>query len=206
VNSIAGAGEVLSDICAGSIDERVGRSPVGGGWIERTHFANACASLWIDGELVHFGWPLSPDGLRTLRGDGSAAGVPAPSLGGDGEGGGENGGALVHADETGGGERDDGDAGAILPDVDYAAIDAVLARSEAAINQAKTPGPAWARERIRYSTISIGTRTSASGHGAACSPRSLICCRFCRRTSHWMAGTRLPVLQHAPWLGRLLAA
>ncbi len=34
------------------LDERIGRCPVGDGWIERAHFADACASLWIDGELV----------------------------------------------------------------------------------------------------------------------------------------------------------
>lgn len=53
----------------------------------------------------------------------------------------------MHAGEIEGGEGDDSDAGAILPDVDYAAIDAVLARPEAAINQVKTPGPARAREK-----------------------------------------------------------
>ena len=35
------------------LDERVARSSVGAGWIERSHFVDACASLWIDGELVH---------------------------------------------------------------------------------------------------------------------------------------------------------
>jgi hypothetical protein len=35
------------------LDERIARSPVGDGWIERSHFADAAASLWIDGELVH---------------------------------------------------------------------------------------------------------------------------------------------------------
>jgi hypothetical protein len=35
------------------LDERIARSPVGDGWMERSHFADACASLWIDGELVH---------------------------------------------------------------------------------------------------------------------------------------------------------
>lgn len=49
MNLIAG-GEVLSDI---RYDERFASSPVGAGWIERTHFGDACASLWIDGELVH---------------------------------------------------------------------------------------------------------------------------------------------------------
>ena len=35
------------------LDERIARSPVGDGFLERAHFADACASLWIDGELVH---------------------------------------------------------------------------------------------------------------------------------------------------------
>lgn len=35
------------------LDERVARSAVGAGFLERSHFADACASLWIDGELVH---------------------------------------------------------------------------------------------------------------------------------------------------------
>jgi hypothetical protein len=35
------------------LDERIARSAVGQGWIERSHFADACASLWVDGELVH---------------------------------------------------------------------------------------------------------------------------------------------------------
>lgn len=35
------------------LDERVSHSVVGQGWIERLHFSDAAASLWIDGELVH---------------------------------------------------------------------------------------------------------------------------------------------------------
>jgi hypothetical protein len=34
------------------LDERIARSPVGAGWCERQNFSDACASLWIDGELV----------------------------------------------------------------------------------------------------------------------------------------------------------
>ncbi|MBR0939230.1 RHE_PE00001 family protein [Bradyrhizobium jicamae] len=34
-------------------DERLGKSPIRDGAISRTHFADACASLWLDGELVH---------------------------------------------------------------------------------------------------------------------------------------------------------
>lgn len=35
------------------LDERIASSPVGQGFVERSHFTDACASLWIDGELVH---------------------------------------------------------------------------------------------------------------------------------------------------------
>lgn len=35
------------------IDERLGHSPIRNGWIGRTHFTDACASLWLAGELVH---------------------------------------------------------------------------------------------------------------------------------------------------------
>lgn len=34
------------------LDERIAGSPAGPGWTERMHFADACASLWVDGELV----------------------------------------------------------------------------------------------------------------------------------------------------------
>ena len=35
------------------LDERLANSPIRDGWIARTHFADACASLWLEGELVH---------------------------------------------------------------------------------------------------------------------------------------------------------
>src|ERR1700739_4732092 len=35
------------------LDERLRISPIREGWIARTHFIDACASAWIDGELVH---------------------------------------------------------------------------------------------------------------------------------------------------------
>lgn len=161
------------------LDERIARSPVGQGWIERTHFADACASLWIDGELVHLedlvlhdatrdirtptheltiardvlrtrrriaaqssDWALSAEGIRTLRqtsdtggGGGEVvapAGVTRPAIAVDAEG-----------------EGDDGDDAENLPGLDYAAIDAVLARSEAAIEQARKPGGASADTRER---------------------------------------------------------
>lgn len=49
------------------LDERIARSPVGAGWIERTHFADACASLWVDGELVHLEDLVLHDATRDIR-------------------------------------------------------------------------------------------------------------------------------------------
>jgi hypothetical protein len=49
------------------LDERITRSPVGQGWIERSHFTDACASLWIDGELVHLEDLVLHDAFRDTR-------------------------------------------------------------------------------------------------------------------------------------------
>jgi hypothetical protein len=35
------------------LDERLAKSPIREGWIARTHFTDAAACLWLDGELVH---------------------------------------------------------------------------------------------------------------------------------------------------------
>ena len=35
------------------LDERVRASPVRSGWIERSHFGDAAAALWLEGALVH---------------------------------------------------------------------------------------------------------------------------------------------------------
>ncbi|AWC25792.1 hypothetical protein CO731_05293 (plasmid) [Aminobacter sp. MSH1] len=34
------------------LDERIARSPVAKGFVERSHFADAASSLWLDGELA----------------------------------------------------------------------------------------------------------------------------------------------------------
>lgn len=49
------------------LDERIAGSPVGPGWIERSQFADACASLWIDGELVHLEDLVLHDDTRDIR-------------------------------------------------------------------------------------------------------------------------------------------
>lgn len=43
--------EATAALCR--LDERIARSSVGAGLLERQNFADACASLWLDGELVH---------------------------------------------------------------------------------------------------------------------------------------------------------
>src|SRR3984957_2998356 len=35
------------------LDERLSRSAIRDGWIARTYFGEACAALWLDGELIH---------------------------------------------------------------------------------------------------------------------------------------------------------
>src|SRR5215203_4118738 len=35
------------------LDDRLSQSPIREGWISRTHFVDACASLWLHGALVH---------------------------------------------------------------------------------------------------------------------------------------------------------
>jgi hypothetical protein len=45
--SLAAAEDLLA-----RLDERLRSSPIQAGWIARTHFADSCASLWLDGDLV----------------------------------------------------------------------------------------------------------------------------------------------------------
>src|SRR3954451_25026708 len=58
------------------LDERLGQSPIRAGWISRTHFLDACASLWLQGELVH---PRRSRPAR--RRDGSARAHPRTHAG-----------------------------------------------------------------------------------------------------------------------------
>lgn len=215
------------------LDERIARSPVGDGWIERQNFADACASLWIDGELVHLedlvlhdatrdirtptheltiardvlrtrrriaaqppGWPLSADGIRSLRKaseitsadrDGATtADAIRPAVANDPQG-----------------EGEDGDDAENLPGIDYAAIDAVLARSEAAIEQARKPGRAPADplvydldwdEDARLEEWRVVLRQAENLPAVLQAIVALD------------AWNELSVLQHASWLGRLFCA
>jgi hypothetical protein len=50
--AIAGPLAAAEDALA-RLDERLAKSPVREGWISRTHYTDAAACLWLDGELVH---------------------------------------------------------------------------------------------------------------------------------------------------------
>lgn len=49
------------------LDERIAQSPIGTGLIERMHFADACASLWLDGELVEMEDLVLHEAARDIR-------------------------------------------------------------------------------------------------------------------------------------------
>ena len=233
---ISAAGTALA-----RLDERIARSEVGSGFLERSHFVDACASLWIDGELVHLedlvmhdashdirtptheltiardvlrtrrriaaqspGWALSPDGLRSLRRHNAVAGQawPAASLG---DGAAEIEGAAAQVDAAGEGEGDESNNDASVLDAEFAAIDAVLARSEAVLKSVVAP-TSRARDRDPLIYDLDWDEDARLEEWCAVLRQAENLPPVLQAVVALDAWNTLEVLQHAPWLGRHLAA
>jgi hypothetical protein len=222
------------------LDERLAKSPIREGWVARTHFTDACASLWLEGELVHLedlvlhdagmdiraptheltraravlrirrritaakpDWALSATGLASLRGRGGQGDREAGSddrKDETGDGGGANGTEDAHGEDL--------DQPLVIIETDprlaaaFTAVDAAIAKSdrtlagETARRSERDPlvyDLDWDEDgRIEdWRRVVDQTRSWPPAVAAAIA------------TDAW---DRIEPLQHASWLGRLLAA
>lgn len=214
------------------LDERLAHSPVGEGFLHRSHFSDACASLWVDGELVHIedlvlhdaghdirapsheltvardvlrarrritshpsDWALTPAGLRSLKGGEGKSETTALET------------KSVHGlpDQQIPPPTDPDDT---LPDdplaKELAAMDALLARSEDVIAQARHPGRWHDDEKASLVYDPGWDEEERMGEWQAVLSRVEDYPPVLQAILLLDAWNEIGVLQHAPWLGRLL--
>lgn len=213
------------------LDERLARSPIRAGWVARSHFADTCASLWLDGALVHPEDLVLHDArmdvrtpthdltraqavLRARRRIAEAEPDWALSAGGlaalRGRGG-ENGSrSLVpEADpiETQQPERLD-DFGAVDDDFAelFAQVDAAIASAERTLAEGahEVAQPKPARDPLIYDSEWDEETRLAAWRSAVDETRHLP--PTLAAAIALDAWDTLEPLEHGPWLGRLLAA
>ncbi|MDO1583322.1 RHE_PE00001 family protein [Rhizobium oryzicola] len=218
------------------LDERIARSSIGEGWIERTHFSDACSSVWVDGELVHLEdlvlhdaghdiraptreltiardvlrsrrrivshapeWALGRDGLASLRqGPGSRVEDVREKQ------------ADTALEVKSVIERHGQDArtSAILTalDAELASIDALLARSATLLENAPIEHPVpEPHERDPWVYDADWDEDQRLGEWLAVLQEAKELPPVARAVIALDAWNELQVLQHAPWLGRLLS-
>jgi hypothetical protein len=219
------------------LDERVHQSELRDGWISRSHFSDACASLWTDGELVHLedlvlhdatmgvrapshevtiaadilrtrrrilsrepDWALTADGLRNLRRqavDDDLAVAPEvksiPTLG---------------RSEIRDGYADDDVAEDDGFSRQLAEMDRVLARSSALLAGGAAPASQRADRDLRDTLLydNDWDEDERLAEWQAVISRTEGLPPILRSAVLLDAWEELRVLQHAPWLGRLLAS
>ena len=200
------------------LDERIARSPVGAGFLERLNFADACASLWIDGELVHLEdlvlhyatreLTIARDVLRIRRR--IAGQSPDGAFSADGIR------SLQKTSEIGAGGADEATTTGVIrpasrsarkgrgmtpttPKISPASTMPLSMRCSRALtlrsNEPKSPA---GLRPIRWSMISTGTRMPGSMNGVACCVRPKTCRRCFRRSSASMPGTSCPCFSTPP--------
>ncbi len=228
---MARAGDALA-----RLDDRIDQSPVREGFVERSHFGDAAASLFLDGELVQLedlvlhdahmdvrspthelviahavlrarrqiagnepDWALGTRGLETLRGRGQAeaaaperkAATGLPTAGG---------GRLDARDRN-----DPGDDRSVDGlDAEFAEIDALLARSQAALDGAVLSPRRLTRDAAIYDEDWDEEARLADWRMTVKETETLP--PVLRAALLLDAWNTLEVLQHSPWLGRLLVA
>ncbi|TIR04267.1 MAG: DUF1612 domain-containing protein [Mesorhizobium sp.] len=226
---------VRAEDAVARLDERLARSPVRDGFVERFHFHDAAAALWLEGELVHVedvvlhdahmdirtptheltrahavlrtrrqifanipDWALGHEGLRQLtgRGGGTAAGKNAR----EGEGA-----PAQEQERIEPGQADEPDPLA----AEFAAVDAVLARSSAvlegvAVEQSARPQARLERDPLLYDpdwdeSARLDDWRTLLGRAADLPP-------ILAAALVWDGWEDISPLQHQPWLGTLLVA